>query len=90
MFSFLTDSLVFNSNIDKIELGIGFHFSNVVATSVSTISTIIVAFFIQWQLTLIIVCTLPLAYAATRLFSKVFLQFAGELSDFDFSSVHGE
>ena len=78
-FSSITDSsLVFNSNIDKIESGIGFHFSIVIATLISTICSIIVAFFIQWQLTLIIVCTIPLAYVATRLFSKVRVQFARE------------
>ncbi|CAF2074714.1 unnamed protein product [Rotaria magnacalcarata] len=58
------------NNIDHMSKGIGFEFSVLLTALLSAVCCVIVALIINWQLTLIILCTAPFAIAGS-FFSKL-------------------
>ena len=61
----------FYSNIRKIEHGIGYDFLVMFQTLLFIIGSFIISFVFNWQLSLIMICILPLVLGASFLFSKV-------------------
>ncbi len=61
----------FDSNIMKIEQGMGFEFLLLIATLFEAVCSIIICFVVSWQLTLILLCLMPFVIGASSVFSKV-------------------
>ncbi|CAF3813018.1 unnamed protein product, partial [Adineta steineri] len=59
------------TNIEKIKNGMGFEFVLVVELSIIMIFSIIICFIINWQLSLIMSCILPVVVGSSLMFAKV-------------------
>jgi ATP-binding cassette subfamily B (MDR/TAP) protein 1 len=64
---------LFSSNIETIEKGIGIDFALLNATLFNIIVSFIMSFFINWKLTLIMLCIVPFVSGSSFLFGKVFI-----------------
>jgi len=69
------------SNIDTLSKGIDFNLSLALTMVCSTIGSIIVAFYINWQMTSIMSCIICFIPVSTHIFSKVWIA-RFERSDF--------
>ncbi|CAF0893719.1 unnamed protein product [Rotaria sordida] len=58
-------------NIEKIEKGIGFEFLILMSTLPCIIGCLIVSFIVNWQLTLIMLCLIPLVIGSSFMFSQL-------------------
>jgi ABC-type multidrug transport system fused ATPase/permease subunit len=61
----------FDSNIKKIENGIGLDLLLLTQTLLFITGSFIASFIINWQLTLIMLCILPFTFGASVLYSNV-------------------
>jgi ABC-type multidrug transport system fused ATPase/permease subunit len=61
----------FSSNIETIEKGIGFEFILLTSTLLCITGSIIASFFVNWQLTLIMLCIIPFVIGSSFVFDKV-------------------
>ncbi|UJR18771.1 hypothetical protein I4U23_005677 [Adineta vaga] len=59
------------TNITKIERGIGFEFFIMFGIVMCTILSITIAFFINWELSLILSCTIPIVLIGSAIFSRL-------------------
>lgn len=59
------------SNISKINKGMGYELSLFIGTTIRAVGSAIVAFIINWQLSLVMMCTVPFVYGGLKIFSKV-------------------
>ena len=59
------------SNITKVEQGIGLEFLTLIIILFTIVFTVIVSFVINWQLTLIMFCMMPVVFISSFMFSKV-------------------
>ncbi|CAF1023749.1 unnamed protein product, partial [Rotaria sordida] len=59
------------NNIDTLSKGIGFELSMVLVALFSTMGSACVALIINWKLTLVILCTVPLTIAGSYVFSEL-------------------
>ncbi|CAF1039504.1 unnamed protein product, partial [Adineta steineri] len=59
------------TNIEKIKNGIGFEFLMPIAVSLHVIVSIIVSFIVNWQLSLIMSCIIPIICGSSLMFAKV-------------------
>ncbi|CAF3905306.1 unnamed protein product, partial [Adineta steineri] len=59
------------TNVEKIKNGIGFEFLIPIAVSLHVIFSIIVSFIVNWQLSLIMSCIIPIICGSSLMFAKV-------------------
>jgi ABC-type multidrug transport system fused ATPase/permease subunit len=61
-----------HSNITKFSSGIGFELGLVITLLFSAGGSVVVALIVHWQLTLLMICVVPVLLLTTNLFSKVY------------------
>jgi ABC-type multidrug transport system fused ATPase/permease subunit len=68
-------SILYNSNINNINKGIGFQLAMLIGAMVTATTGVSIALFINWKLTVIMLCLMPLFIYASHHFSRVSILF---------------